>query len=276
MQALSRPWRLSQRVRVSGGEAAIDVFGDGPPVVLGHGTPASSYLWRNVIPALAARYRVHVWDMLGYGDSRLDSGVEPTIAWQARTLAELVRHWDLKAPRLVGHDIGAGVVMRAHLIDRVPATRIALLDGAVIGPWNTPFTAHLARHGDAYRTMPPHVFADIIVPRMRTATHLPMSDEVADAYLRPWSGIAGQHRWIRQAEVVDWRDTDTAVARLGEVAVPTLVLWGEQDAWLPLTMADRLTDAIPGARQQRIPDAGHFLPEDKPAETATALLDFLD
>ncbi|MEK8171672.1 alpha/beta hydrolase [Streptomyces sp. M19] len=55
---------------------------------------------------------------------------------------------------------------------------------------------------------------------------------------------------------------------LGRVAVPTLVLWGERDGWLP-SMGDELTAAIPGARQERIADAGHFLTEDNPGTRRT-------
>ena len=105
--------RLDQRIRVSGGEVAAGVFGQGPPVVVVHGTPASSYLWRKVVPLLSHEHTVHVWDLLGFGDSRLAAGVEPSIARQARTLAELTDHWGLDAPSLVGHDIGGGVVTRA-------------------------------------------------------------------------------------------------------------------------------------------------------------------
>jgi pimeloyl-ACP methyl ester carboxylesterase len=269
-------WMLRQRVRVSGGEVAADVFGDGPPVVLLHGTPTWSSLWRNVAPALANRHTVHVWDLLGFGESRLDPGVAPSIARQARTLAELIEHWGLDSPDLVGHDIGGGIVARAHLIDHVPVRRLALLDAAVIGPWNTPFTEHMQRHEGAYRTMPPHVFADIIAARVRTATHHPMSDAVAGAYLGPWAGAAGQQRWIDQVASVTFDDTREVVARLGEIRAPTLVLWGEQDAWLHPAMGDRLAAAIPGAQRTTIAEAGHFLPEDDPQAIADALLRFLD
>lgn len=267
-------WRLTDRVRVSGGEVAAGVFGEGPPVVLTHGTPAWSYLWRDVVPILARRHTVHVWDLLGFGDSRLDPGVAPSIARQARTLAELVAHWGLDAPDLVGHDIGGGTVLRAHLIDGVPARWLALLDAAVLGPWNTPFTEHMQRYADAYRTMPPHVFADIIAPRLRTATHREMSDAVADAYLAPWVGPEGQRRWIDQVTSVHFDDTRDVVDRLGRITAPTLVLWGEQDQWLDPSTGDRLAAAIPDARREDVPDAGHFVAEDNPRHTADALLRF--
>ncbi|WP_206313722.1 alpha/beta fold hydrolase [Streptomyces coryli] len=93
----------------------------------------------------------------------------------------VVAHWGLERPALVGHDIGGGVVTRAHLVEEVPVSALALVDAAVLGPWNTPFTEHMQRHAEAYRTMPPDVFADIVGPRLRTATHRPMADRLAAA-----------------------------------------------------------------------------------------------
>ncbi|TDD12817.1 alpha/beta hydrolase [Nonomuraea deserti] len=272
----SGTWKLRHRVRVSGGEVATDVFGQGSPVILIHGTPASSFLWREVVPILAREHAVHVWDLLGYGDSQPAPGVVPSIDLQARTLAELVRHWDLGAPALVGHDIGGAAALRAHLVHGVPVRRLALLDAAVLGAWLTPFTHHMRTHAGVYRTMPAHVFADIIRPRLHTATHRPMPEAVASAYLAPWDGAAGQQRWIDQVEGVSDDETRDIEARLHEITVPAHVLWGGNDEWLPPATAARLAAAIPGAGLTMIPDAGHFLPEDSPYDTAQALLRFLD
>ncbi|MDA3646883.1 alpha/beta hydrolase [Saccharopolyspora indica] len=271
----STTWRLDQRVRVSGGDVATGVFGEGPPVVLVHGTPAWSYLWRDVVPLLAERFAVHVWDLLGFGDSRADPGIAPSIARQARTLAELVEHWGLDSPGLVGHDIGGGTVIRAHLVERVPASHLALLDAAVIGPWNTPFTEHMQRHEQAYRTMPQHVFADIIAPRLRTAAHR-MSDASAAAYLAPWAGPDGQQRWVDQVAAISFEDTREAVAGLHRITAPTLVLWGEHDEWLAPAVGDRLAAAISGARRATVAGAGHFVAEDNPQDTAAELIRFFE
>ncbi|MFG2140834.1 alpha/beta fold hydrolase [Streptomyces sp. NPDC048650] len=268
-------WKLNQYVTVSGGEVATGVFGQGPPVVLVHGTPAWSFLWRDVVPLLAREHTVHVWDLLGFGDSRTAPGCAPSIAQQARTLAELTEHWGLEEPALVGHDIGGGVVARAHLVERVPAHRLVLLDAALLGPWNTPFTEHQQRHADVYRTMPTDIFGDVIAARFRTATHQPMSQEAADGYLAPWAGPEGQQRWIDQVAAVRHEDTREAVARLGEITAPTLVLWGERDEWLDPATSDRIAAAIPGAVQETVPGAGHFAPEDNPRGVAEALLRFL-
>lgn len=266
-------WQLETRISVTGGEVAAGVFGHGPPIVLVHGTPAWSYLWRHAIPLLSETHTVHVWDLLGFGHSRLAEGNRPSIAQQAQALADLVAYWDLDQPDLVGHDIGGGIVLRAHLCHGVPARRLALLDAAVLGPWNTPFTDHIQRHQPVYRTMPAQVFTDIATARMRSAVHRELPADVLGGYLAPWLGDAGQQRWIDQVAAVTSDDTRVVAAHLDEVTAPTLVLWGEQDHWLTPTVGDRLAAAIPGARRLDVPAAGHFLPEDAPAEVAAALLD---
>jgi pimeloyl-ACP methyl ester carboxylesterase len=62
-------WRLGKQESTSVGEVAYEVFGEGSPVILVHGTPMRSYLWRNVAPALAERHSVYVYDLLSYGES---------------------------------------------------------------------------------------------------------------------------------------------------------------------------------------------------------------
>src|SRR4051812_33842626 len=113
-------WKLTDHVITSGGRVATSVLGSGPPLVLTHGTPSWSYLWREVAPALAEHHTVHLWDLLTYGDSEAAPGTPPSIALHARTLAELIAHWGLdaseEAPALIGHDIGAATGLRAHLV----------------------------------------------------------------------------------------------------------------------------------------------------------------
>ncbi len=268
-------WRLRERAELTGGRAAWDRLGDGPPVVLVHGTPSWSYVWRNVAPALAGRFSVYLVDLLGYGDSGRHEGQDMSVAAQGLALAELLELWALERPALVGHDIGAAAVLRAHLVHGRHAGRLVLLDAAVLLPWNTPATTHMKEHLAAYRTMPAHVYEAVVAAHLGTAVSRPLAPEALAAYLRPWRGADGQAAYFRKID--QWRDGDMAevLDRLGEIAVPTLVVWGTADAWLPLEAGDRLAAAIPGAHRVDIPGAGHFAMEDEPVAVADALLRFL-
>lgn len=261
-------WALSDRVALPTGTIAVDVLGadrPGTPVVLTHGTPSWSYLWRHVAPALAHERPVYLWDLPTYGDSTGAPGGEvPSVAGHARTLAALVEHWGLQAPVLLGHDIGAGTVLRAHLVHGAPVSALVLVDAAVLPPWVTGATQHVRQHLDTYREMPTHLFGAMVATHLRTAVASTLPDEVEHAYLDRFTGPDGQRRYLDQVAGFSEDDTRDVVARLGEIGVPTDVVWGAEDAWLPLSAATALRDAVPGARLHTVPAAGHFLPEDAP------------
>src|SRR5215217_9245256 len=153
--------RLGKRETTSAGEVAYEVFGEGPPVVLVHGTPMRSYLWRNLVPVLAEGRSVYAYDLLGYGESEKGEGQDVSIAAQARLLGELVGVWGLEEPAIAGHDIGGGIVLRAHLLEGVRFSRVALLDPVLLIPWlSAPrsSTWHVIEHAGAYESMPDHLF----------------------------------------------------------------------------------------------------------------------
>ncbi len=253
---------------------AWERIGDGPPVVLVHGTPSRSFLWRNVAPALAERFSVYLFDLLGYGDSERREDQDVSITAQGRLLAGLLEHWGLESPDLVGHDIGGATVLRAHLIEGRAVRRIALVDAVALNPWNTPTTAHIRAHLDAYRTMPIHIYEEIVTAHLRSAVHKPLAHEVLAAYLAPWRGEDGRAAYLRKIE--QWTDDDVGGLEplLASLRVPVRILWGEEDRWLDRSVADRLRARIRDAELRLIPNAGHFSPEDAPTVVARELLEF--
>jgi pimeloyl-ACP methyl ester carboxylesterase len=92
--------------------------------------------------------------------------------------------------------------------------------------------------------------------------------------MAPWTTEEGQAAFYRQIAQADERYTAEFEPLLGKIEVPVLILWGEQDAWIPVETARRLQAAIPGAGLRTIADAGHFLQVDAPAEVAAELVRF--
>lgn len=267
-------WRLGDRVRTSGGEVAFGVLGEGPPVVLVHGTPSRSCIWRRVAPALAERFRVYVYDLLGFGQSERGEGQDVSIGAQGRVLAELVESWGLERAAVAGHDIGGAISLRPHLSEGVRFGRIALLDALMLAPWGTPALRHVKEHLGAYRTMPGDVFEAYVAARLRQTTRRPMDEEAFEAYLSQWRGPEGQAAYLRKDAALDERDTVEVEALLGSIGVPVFVMWGEEDAWLEPAQADRLHEVIPGSSLKKVPGAGHFIQEDAPSTVARELLAF--
>jgi pimeloyl-ACP methyl ester carboxylesterase len=267
-------WRLGRTYDSAGGTVAYDVLGEGPPVVLVHGTPSWSYLWRNVAGELAGRFTVHVLDLLGYGSSEQREGQDVSIATQTRVLVELLDLWGLEQPCIAGHDIGGAITLRLLLLERRRFRRLALCDAVAIAPWITPFSRHVQRHLEAFQTVPEHIHRQMVAAHLRTAIAREMSDAELEPYLRPWLGPIGQAAYYRQVAQFDERYTREIEPRYGEIDTPTLVLWGERDGWLAPETGRRLAGAIPGARLVPVPDGGHFLPEDQPGRVADALAGF--
>jgi pimeloyl-ACP methyl ester carboxylesterase len=268
-------WRLRRRVELSDAALAYDVFGEGPPVVFVHGTPSWSYIWRNVAPKLAESFSVHVFDLLGYGDSPALDGADLSLTAHARRFVELLDALGLDVPAVVGHDIGGGIVLRTHLIERRPFRRIALVDAVALAPWITAPTRHMQKHLDVYRTMPVHIYEQIVTAHLRTAVAGALDDDRLAAYLRPWRGEDGQAAYLEKVAQFDEEETREFEPLLGSIDVPVLILWGEHDAWLDASLAKRLAEAIPGAPLELIPGAGHFAMEDAPEAVAQALAEFL-
>jgi pimeloyl-ACP methyl ester carboxylesterase len=271
----SAGWALSRRAEVSGGTVAWDRWGSGPAVVLVHGTPSWSYLWRGVVPALAERFTVYVWDLLGYGDSEQREDQEISIAAQARYLGELLERWGIERPAVVGHDIGGAITLRAHLCEGCSFRCLSLMDAVVFNPWNTPATMHIRRHLDAYATMPGHIYETVVRAHLRTAFATEPTRPVLDAYFRPWSGEEGQRAYFRKLEQIDEDQTAMLEPRLAEVGIPAQVIWGEEDSWLSPELGRRLANALPNATLELVPGAGHFATEDQPAAIASLLSEFI-
>jgi pimeloyl-ACP methyl ester carboxylesterase len=268
-------WRLERRAATTHGEIAWDVFGHGPPVVLVHGTPSRSVLWRNIVPVLAERFTVYAFDLLGFGQSERSETQKLSIRLHGQVLAELLRIWDLESPALVGHDIGGAVVLRTHLLEDTSVRQIALIDAVVLRPWITPTTRHMQANLDVYRTMPTHIFREVAAAHLRTATYRPMNPAVFAGYFEQWEGERGHQLWIRNVKGFDERDTADFEPLLDRVTIPTCIIWGAHDAWIDPKISAEILSRLPAADRVLVPDAGHFSPEDEPARVAQTLDDFL-
>ena len=104
---------VDQDVVVNGVRIAYrDGEGDGRPVVLVHGTPSHSYIWREVIPPLESEgYRLLAFDLLGYGRSERPLERDTSVAAQARILDRMLDFWGVEQADIVGHDIGGATAM---------------------------------------------------------------------------------------------------------------------------------------------------------------------
>jgi pimeloyl-ACP methyl ester carboxylesterase len=269
-------WSLQQRFDYKGQSIAFDVFGAGEPLVLVHGTPFSSYVWRRIARALAPRYEVHLYDLLGYGQSEKRVGQDVSLGVPNEVFAALLDHWQLSLPQVIAHDFGGATAIRAHLLNGCDYRKLLLIDPVAIRPWGSPFVQHVRAHEDAFAGMPGYLQDAILRAYIRGAVQPPMTDAQLDPYLAPWQGEVGQPAFYRQIAQMDLRYTDEVEARIGAIRCPIMLLWGEEDAWLPLAQGRRLASMLPDCTFRTVPEAGHLVPEDAPEAITAAALTFFD
>ena len=246
------------------GAIAWDSFGQGPPVVLVHGTPWSSWTWRRLAPDLASRFTVYVFDLLGFGASDKRAGQDVSLAAHGRRLAELLDVWDLERPAIVAHDIGGAVALRAHLLHDRPVASLVLVDVVALAPWGTPFYRLVHEHQAVFEQLPAAIHEGVLRAYVATAQPRPLESELEEALIAPWRGSEGQPGFYRQIAHGDERDTDEIEPLYGQLTAPTLVVWGEADPWLPVAQGHELARRIPGARLEVLPGVGHLVSEDAP------------
>jgi len=266
-------WKLPEEFETDGGVIRWAQLGaGGNPIVLVHGTAYSSFIWRDIAPALGLRRTVFVFDHLGYGQSEKREGQDLTLAAQARRFVQLLDHWGLGAPSVVAHDIGGAIVLRALLLDGAVYRDLTMVDAVSGGRWEGGLFHLIRTRPEVFEQLPDYAYEALVVGHFGNATHLGLRPEVLQTFLAPWRGPEGQAAYYRQYRQLSESDTDPYETKLDEIDVPVKLVWGREDRILPSEHATWLQERIPHARLHWIADAGHLVQEDAPAQLLSHLL----
>jgi haloalkane dehalogenase len=241
--------------------------------LLVHGYPESSYMWRHALPVLAdAGWRALAPDLPGYGDSEPD----PPGTWErhVEALDRFVGELALGPVALVTHDWGVMIGLR-WACDHPGSTRaLVISDGGFFADRRWHDLANAMRTpGDGEQLVRGYTrqgFGDAL-----RSLSSAMTDDALGEY---WKGFGDDTRRLGHLEL--YRSGDFAklepyqgcVAALG---VPALIVWGADDHFAGVSMAQRFHRELPGSELSIVDDAGHFVWEDAPEQTTSALLDFL-
>jgi pimeloyl-ACP methyl ester carboxylesterase len=263
-----------RRVRTAGGELAVVEHGDpqDPAVVFLHGFPASSYLWRNVAPLFSPWMRVVVPDLLGCGDSDRSGAADLGLLAQAGYVRDLLDGLDLEQVAVVGHGFGGGIAQLLALEGRAAA--MVLVDSIAFDGW--PSDAARRAQERAAASEPGLGAAVVRAALERGVGHQErLTEEDLAEYLRPFTGEQGDAACARFLLALDGLGLGEQEAALEGLEVPTLVLWGEDDPYLPADLAERLGDALPMATVALLPGCSHLLPEDAPETIGPLMFEYL-
>lgn len=266
-------WNLPETLLFEGQAVRFGSLGraDRLPLVLVHGTPFSSVVWRRIAPHLAEHRHVLYYDLLGYGRSEMQPSQDVSLAVQGRLFAALLTHWGVLKPDVVAHDFGGCTALRAHLLHGCEYGSLTLIDPVALAPWGSPFVRHVREHEAAFAGLPSYIHAAIVPAYIGGAAFRPLSAPALQLYVDPWLGAAGQAAFYRQIAQMDQRYTDEIESRYGEMRCPVSIIWGEQDGWIPVERGRELAKRIAGSSLRIVPDAGHLVQEDAPEAIVASL-----
>ena len=268
-------WNLPETFDYEGQKIRYGVIGDGPPLVLVHGTPFSSVVWHRILPYFADHRRVYFYDLLGYGQSDMKDAQDVSLGVQDKVLVALLEHWGLDAPDVVGHDFGGATALRAHLIGKRNYRSLTLIDPVAVSPWGTALIRHARQHEAAFAGLPAYVHEAVVQAYIAGAAYKTLSTDTMALYAKPWFGAPGQPAFYRQIAQMDERYTNEVQSRYDKIRCPVMILWGEEDKWISVEHGRTLAAKIPGSILKIIPDAGHIVQEDAPEAIVAALFGFL-
>lgn len=251
--------------------------GRGPAVLLVHGLASSLYTWKDILGPLSKSHEVVAVDLPGFGGSDLPPDLTADVF--PRVVVGLMDHLGLAKASLVGHSLGGAVVTLIAADSPGRVDRLGLLDAAGfdLAPDDRPWLLRLVGSdaGGVLARLPRKRL--LVTLGLRQVFFRPdrVTPERIDEYLAPLErpGAVESLRSLLGARGFGPFSSFGDVA--ARVRAPTLVVWGREDAWIPLADADRFQAAVSAARKVVLENCGHVPQEELPAEVSTLLEEFL-
>ena len=249
--------------------------GDGDPLVLLHGSTGSAQAWLRVGSRLTTRFRVIIPDLMGFGASDAPTG-DGWIEDQAQAVHRLLAHLRITHLYVGGHDFGGpvaitlmrlfpemevrGLILAAtHLFRDMPIP-LSLRVAGVPGVNSLVFWGRVGNRLGLRLLYERAVYNKEDFPWREFRRHLTRSGMRQTS--RTWQRSLA-HRRTRYAEIE---------AMLPRIECPALVVWGDDDPFLPVDAGVRLRAALPDALLKVYAFTGHFVPEERPIETAEDII----
>jgi len=245
--------------------------GSGPVILLLHGSNASLFTWEGWTAGLVADHRVIALDLPGHGLT----GPDPQARYSARGMAEVVARFvaqlGLSRFSIAGNSMGGNVAWHYALAHPEQVDHLILIDSAGYPRQEPPPFAFRA-----YATPGVGRIARWVTPRFVIARSLRDAyadparateariDEYQDLILRDGNREATRVRFSSAAD-------DGLSARLPELKLPVLILWGARDRWIPLKYGQQFHRDLAGSRLVVFDGLGHVPMEEDPAATLAAL-----
>jgi len=272
-----------EHVTIHGHDIAYRMGGAGPVIMLIHGMAGSSQTWRHVMPALSERFTVIAPDLIGHGQS-----AKPRTDYSIGAFATFVR--DLLVAlghdraTLVGQSLGGGVALQFAYQFPERCDRLVLVSSGGLGEEVSLLLRALSLPGVE------HVLP-IACTHLVHDTGVRIGGWLDNLGLRPGPHL--QEIWESYGSLADAAARTSFVHTLRSVVdhagqrvsatnrlylaseVPTLIVWGDRDQFIPVGQAYATHEALPGSRLEIFPGVGHYPHCERPQQFVDVLVDFM-
>ena len=275
-----RDWpnrQYSRFVQADGMQWHVQIAGQGPVLLLLHGTGAATHSWRAMLPLLAEHFMVVAPDLPGHGFTSRPPAGQMSLPGMARGVAALLARLKMQPFAVAGHSAGAAIAVEMCLNGLISPSALISLNGALL-----PFKGHgagvfapLARLFARSRLVPMlfslHAADPQVVERLldRTGSSIDADGVKHYARLARDSGHAGAALEM----MANW-NLPVLAAALPKLRTPLLMVVGDNDRSIPPADGVRVQRLVPGAKLVRLAGLGHLAHEERPAETAALMIDF--
>jgi pimeloyl-ACP methyl ester carboxylesterase len=269
-----------KQISVEGLNISYIEKGEGNPLVFVHGIPTSSFLWRDMIEKLSAHGRVIALDLPGFGFSDPPPNGDYSISNYAGIFEAFLEALSIERATLVCHDYGGPIALTYALRNPEKYDRLIILDTFLhtnIPPW--PLSMKIARIRPFGEIIMRFWGQDIarwgleggVMDKSR------ISDGIVQRYYMPDGNSGKMNKTMLGTLRVDYmEDLKFIEKNLKTIEKPTLILWGENDMFLPLSLGKQIHRDIAGSKMEILPNCGHFIQEDQPDRATEIIVEFLN
>ena len=252
--------------------------GQGRPIVFLHGLLSSSYLWREVTPALTYRNTIYSLDLMGFGLSEKPPSVEYSLDTYVGQLSVFLESLEIADPILVGHGIGGRIALAYALRRGGGVRKLILMDVLPMSSASLPASIRLLRFPGLGELLAGDWFLERILLD-GVENKAVMTKALLQEYMTPYRDDPGARaallKCLREF-VLPANSEQNLQTQLASLEVPTLVMWGGNDEYTPLQMGRKLSDTLPQSEIAVILRSGHYIQEDRPEEVRAVLKRFIN
>lgn len=248
---------------------------DPTPIVLLHGTADSLHTWDGWSAVLRAQRRVIRFDLPGFGLTGPEPQADYSIAAYVRFVLAMLDQLGVQSFVLVGNSLGGQIAWQTAVAQPQRVQALVLVDAAGYAsqPVSGPLAFQMARSSLAGILLDHVLPRGLVLSSLRNVVADPkiVTDALVDRYY-DMAVRAGNRRALAQR--LEWPFVDQS-EQLGDLRLPTLVLWGGRDRLIPVQFGQRFAHDIPGARLVVWPELGHLPQLEDPARTVVEVQRFL-